>query len=109
MARLRQITPKWLGEGAKGLLGQGSKSLKKGSARPKPCFAPVQPSISQVQKGFGARLHPKAFGTLSQPLWGDFPESGDLPGPQLPNSNVFFPCYPGALCNLIFILVRSSK
>ena len=32
-----------------------------------------------------ARLHPKAFCTLSQPLWGDFPESGDLPGPQLPN------------------------
>ena len=32
-----------------------------------------------------ARLRPKAFCTLSQPLWGDFPESGDLPGPQLPN------------------------
>ena len=33
-----------------------------------------------------ARLHPKGFCTLSQPLWSDFPESGDLPGPQLPNS-----------------------
>ena len=33
-----------------------------------------------------ARLRPKAFCTLSQPLWGDFPKSDDLPGPQLPNS-----------------------
>ena len=30
--------PKWLGEGAKGLLGQGSKSLKKGSCTTKTLF-----------------------------------------------------------------------
>ena len=38
MARFRQIAPKWLGEGAKGLLGQGSKSLKKGSCTTKTLF-----------------------------------------------------------------------
>ena len=37
-SRFREIAPKWLGEGAKGLLGQGSKSLKKGSCTTKTLF-----------------------------------------------------------------------
>ena len=48
--------PKWLGEGAKGVQkvfwDEGAKVSKRALAPPKPCFAPVQPSISQVQKGF---------------------------------------------------------
>ena len=47
-----------------------------------------------------AQLHPKAFCTLSQPLWGDFPESGDLPG-QLSNSRriIFLQCATGPSVN----------
>ena len=47
-----QKCPKWLGEGAKGVLDPESKGL------PKPCFAPVQLSFAPVQEDFAA-LGPK--------------------------------------------------
>ena len=63
MARCRQIAQSGQERARKVSWDKGAKVSKRALAPPIPCFAPAQPSISQLQKGFGpiapkGLLHP---------------------------------------------------
>ena len=78
-----EISQKWLGEGAKGVLDPGSKGLL---ALVQPHFAPVQNRVWVVQKTLGRPLQHCSLGPkhLLHPLlttFGKFPFSGPLPEP----------------------------
>ena len=71
-----QKCPRWLGKGAKGVLDQGAKVSQESFAPPKPCFAPVQLSLSLLHQ----RKRPWA--PLAQKTFcRNFPFPGPLPGP----------------------------
>ena len=74
-----QKCPKWLGQGAKGVLDPRSKGLPESFAPPKPCFAPVQLSFAPVQEVCGA-LGPKDLLHPVLTTFRNFPFSGTLPG-----------------------------